>query len=60
MYIGSHHKLKDTFIVFKEKKKQNLQKFAAQQPLLMTCIYNLLVENVKQLRPVLYDTVSTC
>lgn len=49
MYIGSHHKLKDTFIVFKE----NIHRFAAQQPPQVTFIHNLLVGSTEQLRTVL-------
>lgn len=53
MYIGSHHKLKDTFIVFKEI----VHRFAAQQPQ-VTSIHNLLVGSAEELRTVLENTVS--
>lgn len=54
MYIGSHHKLKDTFIVFKEKKTSTGLLLSSH----VTSIHNLLVGSAEELRTVLEDAVS--
>lgn len=76
MYTGRHHKLKDTFIVFgggRSFRKFMLQIMSLietttttkpSKSLLLSSQHlmtlNLLVENMKQLHTILYETSSAC